>query len=274
MIFRDINAENAKAPRTQRKRLKVFSLRPWRLCALCVELRYSVTLPLSVLLALLPLMAVAAELPNRFTAVYDVKKGPVIIGETRRSLAPDGPNQFVFESVTRPTGVTRLLRSGQVVERSLWTWHGRHLRPLQYTYFSRGGDKPRTLHLKFDWAQRKLTNTVNGDPWQMPLTDDLTVDKLLFQLRLMHDLPGTQRWLRYPVADGGKLKTYNLEILGAETIRIPSGTYKTLRVQRSNGPLQTTFWCAEKLGYLPVRIERRKADGSTINAVLTSVQGF
>jgi len=225
-------------------------------------------------LLLLPLLASAAELPLRFTAVYDVKKGPLTIGETRRTLMPDGPNRFVLESVTRPTGVSRLLHSGQVVERSLWIWHGRHLRPLEYTWFSRGGEKARTLHLKFDWSQRNLTNTVNGDPWQMPLVDDLTTDKLLFQLRLMHDLPTRNRWLHYPVADGGKLKTYNLEILGEETIRIPSGTYKTLRVQRSNGALQTTFWCAEKLGYLPVRIERRKADGSTINAVLTSVQGF
>ncbi len=227
-----------------------------------------------LLLLLLPGFAIAAKFPSRFTAIYDVKKGPIIIGETRRSLSPDGPNAFVFESVTRPTGVTRLLRSGQVVERSRWTWHGRHLRPLEYTWFSQGGKKPRTLQLKFDWSQRKLTNTVNGAPWQMPLRDDLTTDKLLFQLRLMHDLPSTQRWLHYPVADGGKLKTYNLEILGEETIRIPSGTYETVRVRRSNGPLQTTFWCAQKLGYLPVRIERRKADGSTVNAVLRSVRGF
>ncbi len=225
-------------------------------------------------LLLLPCLTTAAELPNRFTAIYDVKKGPITIGETRRSLTADGPNRFIFESVTRPTGVTRLLRSGQVVERSQWIWHGRHMRPLEYTWFSRGGEKARTLRLTFDWSRRKLTNTINGDPWQMSLTDDVTVDKLLFQLRLMHDLPSRQRWLHYPVADGGKLKTYTLEILGEETIRIPSGTYKTLRVQRSNGPLQTTFWCAEKLAYLPVRIERRKADGSTINAVLTSATGF
>ena len=227
-----------------------------------------------LLFLLLPPLAATAELPSRFTAIYDVKKGPITIGETRRTLMPDGASRFIFESVTRPTGVSRLLRSGQVVERSLWTWQGRHLRPLEYTWFSVGGEKPRALHLQFDWSQRKLTNTVNGEPWQMPLTDDLTVDKLLFQLRLMHDLPSTQRWLRYPVADGGKLKAYNLEILGTETIRIPSGTYKTLRVRRVNGALQTTFWCAEKLGYLPVRIERRRADGSTINAVLRSQQGL
>ncbi len=246
------------------------TLRSLRLCAFALKQGCLKIL----LLSLLPLSASAADLPARFTAIYDVKKGPITIGETRRTLMPDGPNRFVFESVTRPTGVSRLLRSGQVVERSRWTWHGRHLRPLEYTWFSRGGERPRTLHLKFDWSQRKLTNTVNGDPWQMPLTDDLTVDKLLFQLRLMHDLPTTQRRLRYPVADGGKLKMYDLEILGVETIRIPSGTYQTVRVRRSNGPLQTTFWCARKLHYLPVRIERRRADGSTINAVLTSVAGF
>ena len=51
---------------------------------------------------LLPSFAVAAEFPNRFSAIYDVKKGPITIGETRRSLTPDGPNRFIFESITRP----------------------------------------------------------------------------------------------------------------------------------------------------------------------------
>ncbi len=218
--------------------------------------------------------AMAAELPARFTAVYDLKKGPITIGETRRSLMPDGPDTFVFESVTRPTGLSRLLRSGQVVERSLWTWHGDHLRPLEYTYFSHGGGTPRTVNLRFDWSQRRVTNTINGDPWRMPLSDDLTVDKLLFQLRLMHDLPSIAPRLHYPVADGGPLKTYTLEILGPETIRLPAGTFDTLRVQQRNGGRQTTYWCAPRLRYLPVRIERRQADGSTINAVLNHSEGL
>jgi len=264
----NIQRKDAKARRPQRKtkkslrslRLRAFALKKW--------------LAIALLLAQLPLAASAADLPTRFTAVYDVKKGPMIIGETRRTLMPDDPDTFVFESVTRPTGVSRLLRSGQVVERSRWTWHGRRLRPLEYTWFSRGGDAPRTVNLRFDWDRRQLTNTINGEPWQMPLSDDLTVDKLLFQLRLMHDLPSDRRRLRYPVADGGRLKHYELEILGPETIRIPSGTWRTIRVRRNNGGLRTTFWCAEKLNYLPVRIERRKADGSTIHAVLRSVTGF
>lgn len=230
--------------------------------------------PLLLALLLLPALAPAAELPARFTAVYDLKKGPITIGETRRSLTPDGPDRFVFESVTRPTGVSRLLRSGQVVERSLWTWHGNHLRPLEYTYFRRGSKQPRSVNLYFDWPRRRLTNTINGDPWQMPLVDDLTVDKLLFQLRLMHDLPSREPRLHYPVADGGRLKTYTLEILGAETIQLPIGTFDTLRVRHRSGTRQTTYWCASQLRYLPVRIERRQADGGTINAVLTSVRGL
>ena len=266
MSILKIQRKGAKAQRAQR--FFYFSLRPLRLRAFALK----TGLTLSLLLP--PLLAGATDLPTRFTAVYDVKKGPVTIGETRRTLMPDGPDAFVFESVTRPTGMSRLLRSGQVVERSRWTWHGRHLRPLEYTYFSRGGEAPRTVNLRFDWQRRQLTNSINGEPWQMPLGDDLTVDKLLFQLRLMHDLPTTQRWLRYPVADGGRLKTYRLEILGTETIRIPSGTWKTIRVRSNNGALQTTFWCAERLRYLPVRIERRRADGSVVNAVLRSQQGL
>ncbi|MBN4079159.1 DUF3108 domain-containing protein [Beggiatoa alba] len=213
-----------------------------------------------------------AALPEQFTAVYTVKKAGITVGETRRVLSHEN-GLYLFESITRPSGIAKLFTNGQVVERSHWQFFQGKPRPQQYTFFNSGGKNKRNVTLDFDWTKNQVTNTVNGDPWRMPLEHG-TSDKLLYQLRIMQDLPTTDTSLRYPVADGGKLKYYNIEILGTERIRTPLGIFTTTRLRYTKGRRQTTLWCAEELQYLPVRIEQRKGNDSPVTAVLTKVRGF
>ena len=144
---------------------------------------------------------------------------------------------------------------------------------MQYTFFNSGSKKKRTVRLDFDWEKNQVINTINNEPWMMPLEHG-TSDKLLYQLRIMQDLPTTGSSLRYPVADGGKLKYYDIEIVGKERIRTPLGKFDTVRLRHTKGSRQTTLWCAKELGYLPVRIEQRKNDDSPVVAVLSSVKGI
>lgn len=223
--------------------------------------------------ALTPEPSQAAPLPSKFTAVYALKKTGLTIGETTRTLSrlPDG--QFRFESITRPRGIARLFTDGQVVERSVWQFHQNRPRPEQYTFFNSGSKKKRRVRLDFNWQKNQVINTINGEPWSMPLEYG-TQDKLLYQLRIMLDLPAASNSLRYPVADGGKLKYYEIDIVGKERIRTKLGTFNALRLRHTKGKRKTTLWCAEQLGYLPVRIEQQKDDDSPVVATLTSVTGI
>lgn len=214
----------------------------------------------------------AADLPGEFSATYDVKKSGITIGETQRTLHREG-DAYVFESITRPVGIAKLFTSGQVVERSHWDYFQGQPRPLQYTLFNSGGKEDRSVQLDFDWEKNQVINTVDDQPWTMPLEHD-TSDKLLYQLRIMQDLPTTASTLRYPVADGGKLKYYDIEILGQERIKTALGNFDTVRLRYIKGSRKTTLWCASELAYLPVRIEQRKDDDSPVIAVLTSVRGL
>jgi len=214
----------------------------------------------------------ATPLPQQFTAVYAVKTSGMTIGETKRVLSHTGEH-YQFESITRPKGVARLLTSGQVVERSLWTFFHDQPRPEHYTFLNSGSKKNRDVRLDFDWDKNRVINTVNGEPWSMPLEQG-TQDKLLYQLRIMQDLPTNKTTLRYPVADGGKLKYYDIDIIGKERIRTKLGVFDTVRLRRVKGSRKTTLWCAEQLGYLPVRIEQQKNDDSPVVATLTSVSGI
>jgi len=214
----------------------------------------------------------AAPLPERFTAIYALKKSGITIGETKRTLRRE-PGHYVFESVTRPKGIAKLFTNGQVVERSTWNFHQQKPRPETYSFFNSGSKKNRNVKLAFDWERNTVINTINGEPWSMPLEQG-TQDKLLYQLRLMLDLPTDSPSLRYPIADGGKLKYYDIKIVGNERIRTELGTFDTVRLSRAKGGRKTTLWCARDLNYLPVRIEHREDDDSPVVAVLTSVKGL
>jgi hypothetical protein len=214
----------------------------------------------------------AAELPP-FKAVYALQKGPLLIGETRRTLTRNDHGGYLFESFTRPRGLAKLFTSGKVIERSEWIYRDGRAVPLEYSYFNSGTKKNRDVQLSFNWKSHTVTNTINGEPWKMPLVDG-TQDKLLYQLQIMLELAAGNTDIRFPVADGGKLKTYVLEWMGVETIRTPLGVFDAVRLRRVNGRRQTTIWCAAKLDFLPVRIEHRKDDEGPIVAVLQSVSGL
>lgn len=210
--------------------------------------------------------------PTPFTAEYKVTKGIMSVGSTHRKLEDKGNGYFLFESVTKPGGIAKLFTSGKVVERSYWRLLGDKLVPQEYEY-TNSSDQKRNVKVKFDWDNNKVTNTVNGDPWTMDVEEE-TLDKLIFQLAVMYDLSQGATLLMYQVADGGKTKTYNIEIMGEERVVTELGTFNTIKVVRTNNKRTTTMWCAKELQYLPARIEQKKEDDSPVTADLVDLSGI
>lgn len=210
--------------------------------------------------------------PTPFYAEYKVTKGIMSVGTTHRKLEDKGNGYYFFESVTKPDGIAKLFTSGKVVERSYWRLLGDKLVPQEYEY-NNSSDKKRNVKVSFDWDNNKVTNTVNGDPWSMDVEEE-TLDKLIFQLAVMYDLSQGATLLMYQVADGGKTKTYNIEIVGEERVVTELGTFNTIKVVRTNNNRTTTMWCAKELQYLPAKIEQQKADDSPVTAELVDLKGI
>lgn len=216
--------------------------------------------------------ALSDQAPTPFTALYQVTKGVMSVGTTTRTLQDKGNGHFVFESVTKPGGIAKLFTRGKVVERSHWRWQENILVPYEYTYQNSSEDK-RDVKLIFDWQDFEVTNIINGDPWTMGLEEN-TLDKLLYQLAIMYDLSAGKNSLTYKVADGGTMKTYEVVINGKERLATDMGVFDTIKVVISKSNRETTLWCAEKLQYLPVRIEQRKEGEGPITASLIELAGI
>ncbi|MEO6697120.1 MAG: DUF3108 domain-containing protein [Gammaproteobacteria bacterium] len=229
---------------------------------------------LFVIAALFIALPLWASEPKPFTAHYTVSKGSLPIGEMTRSLRVENDGVYVYESVTEPSGLLGMLVKEKVIERSMAKLVNNHLRVEQYSYEKSGGNKPpKKVQLVFDWQERIVKNTVDGETRPMPTAQGLT-DILLYQLALMLDLKQGKKSLEYAIADKHKFKTYRFDFAGEETLDTPLGKLKTVKVQRVPGAdgKTTLIWCAPSLDYLPVRIEQDEKDDGAFSMAIKSME--
>ena len=216
-----------------------------------------------------------SPISNNFSVEYILKSGFFEIGKTKRTLSIHENGRHVFTSTTHAIGMFALFFNGKITESSIWEYHKGRARPLQYSYKDTNKEKERDVSLKFDWDNKTVTNTINGEPWDMEITSD-TQDKLIYQINIMLSLLENSdlKMIQINVADGGKLKTHDAIIQKKETIKTPAGKYDTIRISRDDGKRVTTLWCAPSLDYLPVRIEHYKKGDTHVNAYLVKVKGL
>ena len=192
----------------------------------------------------------ASENPLKpFRAEYILEQSGDVIARTSISLSTIGENRWRYQSSSKPTSWLASMLGVAVDEQSEWTWVD-GLKVLSYRYDRSGKEKH--VHLIFDWQQMKVTNIINGDPWQMQIPD-ATQDKFSINLALMAQLSESEADVSFPVADGGRLKTYDFKVIGKELIDTSLGKIQTIKLSRNKRgrkDKQATLWLAPDLGYL------------------------
>lgn len=228
-----------------------------------------------LVLPLLVATTCEAAFPERFAASYLLRAEGATVGRTRITLAPAGNGAFVYESHSTPAGIAALVRNERVSERAEWQFHDGAMRSLRYRYARAGRERERSVEVAFDWDRNIAQNTAAGSTWQMAIPDG-TLDKLTYVLALMNDLAAGKRRLEYRIADGGRLKTYQLTEIDREWLETAVGTLETVVVRRTRdrGPREITLWCAPTLSYLPVKIARLGPDGQALSMDIESIEGM
>ena len=191
-----------------------------------------------------------------------------------RSLTRLDDGSYEYRSETKTVGLISLFKKLHIVESSRLALEERLLKPLFYSYQRTGDRKKREVSIEFNRDAGKIKNTINGDFWHLPM-EPAVMDKLLYQLAIMHDLQKGDTPTSYQIADGGGIKTYNFEKLGEEVVETPLGSFNTIKMirHRPDSSRKSIFWCAPEFDYLQVKVEHTEKDGSTTVAVLKSLQG-
>lgn len=216
----------------------------------------------------------ASDIPD-FSANYLVKLNGIQAGELKRTLKTEDNGQRRFSSVSQAMGVFSFFKPDVIEESSVWTLEKGHVTPQEYLYLRTGGKKEKYLQMSFDWPNKQVSIDDKEHPWQLKIKKGV-LDKLVYQISLMHDLDKGIEQIDYRIADGGRLKTYTIKVLGTETIITPLGQIETIKLTRQRekpNDRETTLWCAPTLNYLPVKIEHVE-DDTVFSAVLRRLTGI
>lgn len=147
-----------------------------------------------------------------------------------------------------------------------------YLRPLEYAYRIRGVAR-RTRRLDFDWAAGVVHRS--GDSERSAPLEAPAYDPVSWQLALQRDLargahaPGTV--LRYPVADGGDVKVYEIVVRGPEQLELATGTEQTVFLERlhaEDAGRSTRVWLSPERDWMLVKLEVVDDDGRMLQLSL------
>jgi Protein of unknown function (DUF3108) len=231
-------------------------------------LRNCLTLTCLLLAASLCGAVPAAQLPD-FSASYELRLGSLRIGTSSIRLENRADGSYLYESSSTPTPLVSWLLKDKLHETSIGTLTDNGVRPDEYHYSRSGGRKERQAELRFDWKSMTVSNQVEDNRWTMDIPAG-TLDKLATQLAMMLALRAGETDISFNIADDGKLKDYRFRVVGEETLELPAGTFKTVKIikVRENRNRETFIWCAPALNYLPVRIWQREKDDAEYESEL------
>ena len=237
--------------------------------------RYSIKIVLLALLFSVNANGAEEFTPLTFEADYTIQMKGARVAKMKRQFTRIETGAYRYHSETKTTGLISLFRKDRFVETSNWILRDGQMTPMDYYYSHSGGKKERLVNITFDWDNNRITNSINGKSWKMPASPNV-MDKLLYQLAIMYDLKEGRENLRYTIADGGKIKDYNFEILGEEVLKTPLGELDTLKLERHkpNSRRKSTLWCAKELQFLPVKVENVEKDGRITVALIKSLNGI
>lgn len=184
---------------------------------------------------------------------------------------------YHFKSYSMPVGLLAFKKDETRDEQSEGLVLAGKLQPERYSFLQlRDNDTHRNVEITFDWFRNEVTNhhKHKNSKWQMSVPQH-TTDKLSYQLALMLKLANNpEKHFSLNIADGGRVKNYDFEILSEERVYTSLGSYKALKIhhQRYHKDKNITLWCAPELNYLPVKIIQEESGKPTFVSTLISYQ--
>lgn len=203
-----------------------------------------------------------------FRAVYEVEANGLAVGRLTRTLTYTAA-EYRFESNVATTGLAALLSNTKVYESSEGSFTPTQFLPARYQYRREGRKKTKLHEITFDRTASRARGNAQGVQTELTLPT-LALDKLSYQLAVMHDLAQPDTPLSYAVADVDRVKSYKLVATQAAALRFGEANYEVIEVthQRAGSTRRTTLWCAPALDFMPLQIEYRERDGKVTRAYL------
>jgi hypothetical protein len=207
-----------------------------------------------------------------FVASYDANANGLGIGTVQVSLTRIGSNEYLYEQKSVTRGIAALFGSDNATQSSRWRFHDNAIQVIEYQSQRKKGDDDDNAHLVFDWENRRVKNIGAGEQWDIALPEG-AIDRLVMQLAMLLDLRKGDTVFKYQIPRQGRVKNYHFELVGEESIELDSGTYRTLKAERTDDDRDRSWvWSAPELDYFPVRFLKHKKSGIKLELVLKKLE--
>lgn len=223
---------------------------------------------LATLLLLLQVLPAHAGLLNHgFSITYEVSRNGMYLGDSVRHFRRLANDEWRYQSTTQAKGLASLFFHDTIVETSVLKQVDQRIVPLSYAYTQTGGDKKKHYQIDFRWTKHTIYNSHLKKTFKI---ENNAQDVQTFLLQIMRDLQQHRNTMTFYIASRGDTTSYVLTQNGTHKIETPYKTLNTIELV-SNKRKDTDHyrvWCAVKLGYMPVRVEKIDSDGNKIDFVI------
>ncbi len=218
--------------------------------------------------ALLTTTAFAETALTPHTAEYKVKIS-VLSGQLNTELKSTATG-YVATHVIKPTGISRMLTRGTIIETSEFSGTVDGVRPKVYSSKNTISRDKEDAYIRFDWETGEARGTVDGEE-VVSVMDDLAHDRVSIQYELMYDMLHDGPNEHYTMFEVDRLRPINVRNVGTRTVEVPAGKFEVVGIEHQalGSKRRTTFWCAPELEYLPVIIEQHRLDELKLRATLS-----
>jgi len=211
----------------------------------------------------------AAPLPEAMELEYEVERGALLHGVSRRTLAHKN-GVYTARAFSRPRG---LLRGVKVDEASEFRLRGFAVQTLRY-HSRQSGIRPHDREFIFDYAAGKIFG--GESELQIPAETVLDYANLPFAFMAMPpaalDAIGGRV---FHLADGRRLRTFTAQAPRMEALRTPLATLRALRIdftRNDRDDRRIHLWLAPEFGNVMARLELRRGGKTATVFALSKVE--
>ena len=223
--------------------------------------------PLLALALLLGAPAALAAPPRDFTAIYQVTQDGAPMGEATVRLHASGHGEWVFSKYIKGTAGLAAMLGASDRESSSFRWKGNVPEAISYDYRLNTGIKNKQRHLRVDWPKHQVTVDEGKGVQTYPASPGM-VERNTLPLALGLALRDGQRQVALPVAVRQEVQTQHFAVTGKETVKVPAGSFKAMRVDRTDADRGFSAWYVPARYPLPVKLSQH--DGGNMEMQLVS----
>ncbi len=212
-------------------------------------------------------------LPRTAQLRYTLYKGSdgFAVGQAEHTLELTGEG-YTVTSVTETSGLASVFVSYKLVQTSQGKITDAGLKPDSFVV--QGGRKADANESAlFDWDKLRLTLNSGGNSRTVALppgTQDLL--SFLYQFAFA---PPTGKQVKLVLTNGRKIEHYGYDVVGEETLELPSATVKALHLSKQHRPGEegTEIWLNLDNHFLPVKIRQLDREGGISGEqIVTSIK--